>query len=179
MLGRPNAGCTTLLRTLASHPSLLASSSPLHTHGTLRYDSLPSPLPPSSLGDTQYSPESDAHLPTLTVEQTLRFAARCRTPAKAARPPGAASKDGKASREVCEDLMVEVLLTVFGLRGVRGTRVGDEWVRGVSGGQRKRVSIAEVLAMRARVACWDKCVISLYTLRWFIVDIDAYWRWVV
>ena len=54
--------------------------------------------------------------------------------------------------------MVEVLLTIFGLRHVRDVKVGNEWVRGVSGGQRKRVSVAEVLAMRGKIICWDKCV---------------------
>ncbi|KAJ6623061.1 ABC-2 type transporter-domain-containing protein [Mycena sp. CBHHK59/15] len=35
------------------------------------------------------------------------------------------------------------------------TLVGDEFVRGVSGGERKRVSIAEMMATRARVQAWD------------------------
>jgi ATP-binding cassette subfamily G (WHITE) protein 2 (SNQ2) len=33
--------------------------------------------------------------------------------------------------------------------------VGDEYVRGVSGGERKRVSIAETLATKSTVVCWD------------------------
>ncbi|KAJ3938646.1 uncharacterized protein N0V96_011376 [Colletotrichum fioriniae] len=33
--------------------------------------------------------------------------------------------------------------------------VGDEVIRGVSGGERKRVSIAEVMATQAPVQCWD------------------------
>jgi ATP-binding cassette, subfamily G (WHITE), member 2, SNQ2 len=41
---------------------------------------------------------------------------------------------------------------------VRKTKVGDAAIRGVSGGERKRVSIAEALATRARLGCWDKCV---------------------
>ena len=35
------------------------------------------------------------------------------------------------------------------------TLVGDSFVRGVSGGERKRVSIAEMMTTRARVQCWD------------------------
>ncbi|KAJ2976340.1 hypothetical protein NUW54_g11583 [Trametes sanguinea] len=35
------------------------------------------------------------------------------------------------------------------------TYVGDEFVRGVSGGERKRVSIAEMMATRAHVLCFD------------------------
>jgi ATP-binding cassette subfamily G (WHITE) protein 2 (SNQ2) len=48
------------------------------------------------------------------------------------------------------------MFSVFGLNGVRNTIVGDENFRGVSGGEKKRVSIAEMLSARGRVGCWDK-----------------------
>jgi ATP-binding cassette subfamily G (WHITE) protein 2 (SNQ2) len=35
------------------------------------------------------------------------------------------------------------------------TKVGDAYIRGVSGGERKRVSILECLATRGSVFCWD------------------------
>jgi energy-coupling factor transporter ATP-binding protein EcfA2 len=38
---------------------------------------------------------------------------------------------------------------------VSETLVGDEFVRGVSGGERKRVSIAEMMSTGAPVQCWD------------------------
>ena len=50
------------------------------------------------------------------------------------------------SKKELEDELVETLCTVFGLREVRGTKVGNAAIRGVSGGQRKRISIAEALA---------------------------------
>lgn len=34
-------------------------------------------------------------------------------------------------------------------------QVGNEFVRGVSGGERKRVSIIETLCNRSSIACWD------------------------
>lgn len=48
-----------------------------------------------------------------------------------------------------------MLLRMLNISHTRNTLVGDEFVRGVSGGERKRVSIAEMLCTRARVQCWD------------------------
>ena len=46
-------------------------------------------------------------------------------------------------------------MTVFGLSHTRNTKVGNEYIRGVSGGERKRVSIAEMLLAGSPTACWD------------------------
>lgn len=35
------------------------------------------------------------------------------------------------------------------------TKVGNEFIRGVSGGEKKRVSIAEAMITKASVQCWD------------------------
>jgi ATP-binding cassette, subfamily G (WHITE), member 2, SNQ2 len=40
----------------------------------------------------------------------------------------------------------DMLATAFGLRHALKTKVGNDFVRGVSGGERKRVSIAEVVS---------------------------------
>jgi ATP-binding cassette subfamily G (WHITE) protein 2 (SNQ2) len=49
-----------------------------------------------------------------------------------------------------------MLTTLFGLRHAKNTPVGNAAIRGVSGGEKKRVSIAESLATRALISCWDK-----------------------
>lgn len=41
------------------------------------------------------------------------------------------------------------------LRHAKNTPVGDANIRGVSGGEKKRVSIAEALATRCLLGCWD------------------------
>jgi ATP-binding cassette subfamily G (WHITE) protein 2 (SNQ2) len=44
---------------------------------------------------------------------------------------------------------------MFGITHTKYTLVGNEYVRGVSGGERKRVGIAETLATKSTVVCWD------------------------
>jgi len=57
--------------------------------------------------------------------------------------------------------MKDVVLRVFGLTHTENTKVGNDFIRGVSGGERKRVSIAEVVLSGAPVQCWDNCTRGL------------------
>lgn len=74
----------------------------------------------------------DKHFPHLTVGQTLEFAAAVRTPQK--RIQGLA-------RDEWIKYMTKVMMAVFGLSHTYNTKVGDDFVRGVSGGERKRMRI--------------------------------------
>ncbi|KZP27935.1 hypothetical protein FIBSPDRAFT_927900 [Athelia psychrophila] len=57
--------------------------------GTVSYDSItPAELAKHYRGDVTYCPEDDVHFPALTVQQTLDFAAKMRTPAKEQRLDG-------------------------------------------------------------------------------------------
>ena len=98
-------------------------------------------------GDVQYCPEDDVHFPTLTVGETLSFAAKTRTPHHRI--------EGR-TREEYNKLITDIVTTVFGLRHVRDTLVGDAAIRGVSGGEKKRVSISEALVTRSLLNSWDK-----------------------
>jgi ATP-binding cassette subfamily G (WHITE) protein 2 (PDR) len=51
--------------------------------------------------------------------------------------------------------MTQIIMAVFGLSHTYNTRVGDDFIRGVSGGERKRVSIAEMALAHAPIAAWD------------------------
>lgn len=53
------------------------------------------------------------------------------------------------------DTIVQALLKMFGISHTSLTLVGNAFVRGISGGERKRVSIAETLATKSTVVCWD------------------------
>lgn len=74
-----------------------------------------------------YVMQDDLLFPMLTVEETLMYSAEFRL-------PRSYSKERKRAR-------VNVLIDQLGLRQAAGTIVGDEGNRGVSGGERRRVSI--------------------------------------
>jgi len=46
-------------------------------------------------------------------------------------------------------------MAMFGITHTTNTRVGNEFVRGISGGERKRVTIAEATLSGAPLQCWD------------------------
>lgn len=143
VLGSPGSGCTTLLKMIANQRDEYHSVT-----GDVWYDSLsPEELRKYYRGDVTYCPEDDIHFPTLTVEQTIAFAAATRVPQ--------ARIDGM-SRDEYVNFITDVYTTIFGLRHVRDTKVGDAAIRGVSGGEKKRVSIAEAMAQRSLLGAWDK-----------------------
>jgi ATP-binding cassette subfamily G (WHITE) protein 2 (SNQ2) len=45
---------------------------------------------------------------------------------------------------------------VFGLRHAWKTLVGDASIRGISGGEKKRVGISQGLAAKSLINAWDK-----------------------
>jgi ATP-binding cassette, subfamily G (WHITE), member 2, SNQ2 len=143
VLGSPGSGCTTLLKALTNQRSEYHA-----IHGTVSYDSLtPSSIAQHYRGDIQYCPEDDIHFSTLTVEQTIEFAASTRAPQ---------ARIDRKSREDYVRIITNVYATIFGLMHVMHTRVGDQAIRGVSGGEKKRVSISEALATRSLINAWDK-----------------------
>jgi ATP-binding cassette subfamily G (WHITE) protein 2 (SNQ2) len=146
VLGRPGSGCTTLLKTLANLREEYHA-----VEGIIYYDAFsPKDHEKYFRGDVQYCPEEDIHFPTLTVDQTLTFAAKTRTPHV---------RLGYSRTEYTK-VATDILTSIFGLKHVRKTPVGDATIRGISGGEKKRVSIAETLATRSCITAWDKWVIS-------------------
>lgn len=51
--------------------------------------------------------------------------------------------------------MRDVAMAVLGLSHTVDTKLGNDFIRGVSGGERKRVSIAEVMLSQSQLQCWD------------------------
>jgi ATP-binding cassette, subfamily G (WHITE), member 2, PDR len=57
--------------------------------------------------------------------------------------------------------IAQVVMAVFGLSHTYNTKVGNDFVRGVSGGERKRVSIAEMVLAGAPFGAWDNRYVDL------------------
>ncbi|ODQ56128.1 ABC drug exporter AtrF [Saitoella complicata NRRL Y-17804] len=137
VLGRPGAGCSTFLRTIANQRESFAG-----VNGTVEYGGMtPAEIAKRYRGEVNYNPEDDIHFPTLKVRQTLGLALQLKTP--------------KKFRGEVQSIL-EALGKMFGISHTFDTVVGNEYVRGVSGGERKRVSIAETLTTRSAVVCWDQ-----------------------
>ncbi len=56
--------------------------------------------------------------------------------------------------EYCQ-YIARVVMAVFGLSHTYNTKVGNDFIRGVSGGERKRVSIAEMMVAGSPICAWD------------------------
>ncbi|EAT83309.2 hypothetical protein SNOG_09117 [Parastagonospora nodorum SN15] len=133
IMGPSGSGKTTLLNVLARrsvpkstvHQDLYINGTPtsLHTFRAL----------------SSYVEQEDALLGSLTVRETLYFAA------KLALPP---SNDRKAR--------IESLLRAFGLQDQAETLIGTPLRKGVSGGQKRRVSVASQLVGGPRILFLDE-----------------------
>jgi ATP-binding cassette subfamily G (WHITE) protein 2 (SNQ2) len=142
VLGRPGAGCTTLLKMLSNGRSGYA-----HVEGDIHFGSLDHQQARRYKGQIVMNTEGELFFPTLTVGQTIDFATRMKVPFHL--------PEGTATASTFQRRSAEFLLKSMGISHTHDTKVGNEFVRGVSGGERKRVSIIECLSTRGSVFCWD------------------------
>ncbi|GKZ36792.1 hypothetical protein AbraIFM66950_007990 [Aspergillus brasiliensis] len=143
VLGRPGSGCSTFLKSLCGelHGLKLRKSSEIQFNGISMEK-----MHKEFKGEVLYNQEVDKHFPHLTVGQTLEFAAAARAPE---------TRLQGVTRQQYAKYVTQVALTIFGLSHTYNTKVGDDYIRGVSGGERKRVSIAEMALSGAPVGAWD------------------------
>ncbi|CEI98981.1 hypothetical protein RMCBS344292_13076 [Rhizopus microsporus] len=142
VLGRPGAGCTTFLKVIANMRDAYT-----YIGGDVSYGGIaPDVFAKRYRGQVCYNEEEDQHYPTLTTKQTLEFALKTKTPGK--RIPG-------ESKHEFVDRILYLLGSMLGLTKQMNTMVGNAFVRGLSGGERKRLSIAEQMTTRSTINCWD------------------------
>lgn len=143
VLGPPGSGCSTFLKTIAgdTHGFHIDDGSEINYSGIR-----PEEMRSAFRGEAIYTAEVDHHFAHLTVGDTLYFAARARCPKNI--------PEGITRNEYAEHLR-DVTMAMFGISHTKNTRVGDDFVRGVSGGERKRVTIAEAALSYSPLQCWD------------------------
>lgn len=141
VLGRPGAGCSTLLKVLANQRSSFVA-----VDGDVQYGGIPaSEMRKNYASEVIYNGEDDLHFPTLSVAHTMAFALKLRKPKRLKD-----ESDGQFALR-----MTDRILDALNIGHTKNTIVGNAHVRGVSGGERKRMSLAEVLATGPASVCWD------------------------
>ncbi|KAK3316440.1 ABC-2 type transporter-domain-containing protein [Apodospora peruviana] len=141
VLGKPGSGCTTFLKNIANQR---------HGYTNVTGEVLYGPFTAKEFlqyrGEAVYNQEDDLHHATLSVEQTLGFALDVKMPGKL--PAG-------ITKHQFKEKVINTLLKMFNIEHTRHTVVGGHFIRGISGGERKRVSIAEMLITNACILSWD------------------------
>ncbi|KAJ6799220.1 ATPase [Iris pallida] len=120
VLGASGSGKSTLIDALASRIARESLQGSVRLNGEAVDRKLMKSI-------SAYVMQDDLLYPMLTVEETLMFSAEFRL-------PRTLSRSKKKAR-------VQQLIDQLGLRRAAGTIIGDEGHRGVSGGERRRVSI--------------------------------------
>ncbi|KAJ3127424.1 hypothetical protein HK100_009771 [Physocladia obscura] len=140
VIGRPGSGCSSLLRTFSNH-----TRSFKEIRGEIKYAGFSSKeLHEKFRGEIIYAEEGDPHYPSLTVRQTLEFALNC-----------------KVMSPTVREKIIESTLKLYGLVNCQNTVVGDSMLRGVSGGEKKRVSLAEATVIGGSAGIFDGCTKGL------------------
>uniref|UniRef100_A0A7N0TS87 ABC transporter domain-containing protein n=2 Tax=Kalanchoe fedtschenkoi TaxID=63787 RepID=A0A7N0TS87_KALFE len=167
LLGPPGSGKTTLLLALAGKlDKSLKASGEVTYNGHSMNEFVPERT-------AAYISQYDVHIGELTVRETLSFSARCqgvgsrydmlaelsRREKEANIKPDpdvdiymkAAATEGQEA-----SVVTDYILKILGLEICADTLVGDEMLRGISGGQRKRVTTGEMLVGPAKALFMDE-----------------------
>ncbi|XP_020591940.1 ABC transporter G family member 44-like [Phalaenopsis equestris] len=167
LLGPPGSGKTTLLLALARK-----LGSDLKVSGNVTYNghTMDEFVPQRTAA---YISQHDLHLGEMTVRETLSFSARCqgvgnrfdlltellrREKAGNIKPDididvfmKASSIEGKEN-----GMITDYIIKILGLENCADVMVGDEMLRGISGGQKKRVTIGEMIVGPAQALFMDE-----------------------
>ncbi|VUC35730.1 unnamed protein product [Clonostachys rosea] len=138
VLGRPGSGCSTFLKVLSgdTHGIEVGQKSKINYSG-LSYKEMHKHFK----GESIYLAELDTHFAELSLGQTLAFAA--------------STRELKANKQQTSLQNGRDASILFGLQGAFDTKMGNALIRGVSGGEIRRTSIAEALIGGAQFQCWD------------------------
>lgn len=162
LLGPPSSGKTTLLKAIGGR---LTTRSGEIISGDVTYNgkAFEDETDCHIENTIAFIDQLDIHAPRLTVDETFEFAFQCKN--------GGSHVDLMdhiddkhelkvaqtiARRADNERFLVNMILKSLGLSHVKDTFVGDDDVRGVSGGQRRRVTVGEMLLGTSPVLLGDE-----------------------
>ncbi|RVW28720.1 Pleiotropic drug resistance protein 1 [Vitis vinifera] len=168
LLGPPSSGKTTLLLALSGK---LDSS--LKVMGSVTYNGhgMNEFVPQRTAA---YISQLDTHIGEMTVRETLAFSARCqgvgdrygqeidsflvicRHVSRALKKREISKYKADPDMMQKENVITDYTLKILGLEVCADTMVGDEMVRGISGGQRKRVTTGEMLVGPSKALFMDE-----------------------
>ena len=146
LLSPPGGGKTCFLKALAGRLPVSKLQGEIRYNGASQKELAQRGIQLKLLSN--YVDQLDVHLPYLTVRETADFACANSTvvPAMMGDPMLVSEAAGRVDR----------VLKLLSLTNCANTLVGNELVRGVSGGEKKRVTIAEALVSNARLLCMDE-----------------------
>merc|ERR1719461_13542 len=124
VLSGPSSGSRQMLDILSGRAET-AEQSHIYSRGEILLNRLPPG--PFYKRTVALVPKTDNHLAHLTVRETLEFSARMRSPVHA------------TEKEIMDH--VDLVLRWLGMEEVQNTIVGDANIKGISGGQKRRLSI--------------------------------------
>ncbi|KAL0018676.1 hypothetical protein WJX77_002041 [Trebouxia sp. C0004] len=168
LLGPPGAGKSTLLNALAGrlHKGSFNVTGDIFYNGK-GFDEF------RAVHTSSYVDQNDLHQPLLTVKETMNFAARVQGIGHKAEELKELQKREKdqnivpdwevdtllkaAAREgKRENIVTDLIIKLLGLDVCADTLIGSDQIRGVSGGQRKRVTTGELLVSPKKVLFLDE-----------------------
>jgi ABC-type multidrug transport system ATPase subunit len=140
LMGGSGSGKTSLLDLIARRSRNIKKTGSILYNGAVASDAAVRQM-------CGYVQQYDFHLPSLTVRETLLFNANLLM-------PESVSYEQKNRR-------VEKLISLLGLRQCANTRVGGEEIKGVSGGEKRRLSVGCQLILDPSCALLDEVTTGL------------------
>ncbi|KAL3664310.1 hypothetical protein V7S43_010635 [Phytophthora oleae] len=149
VLGQPGSGKSSLMKLLSGR---FPKDKNVSIKGEVTYNGTPAGKLHKRLPQlVSYVPQRDKHYPELTVKETLEFAhAACggELPERVASHLVNGTPDENAealkAAQALSKFHPDVVIQQLGLENCQNTIVGDAMLRGVSGGERKRVTTGEM-----------------------------------
>lgn len=157
VISSPGGGASTLLRVLAGRQ---IPSSGAHS---ILYSGCSLPQLQAEKGASirklaAYCGEDDVHESLLTVSETFKFTHASSNTGSSSMTDAitntTALRTATGGKYSPPDHIS--MLTIMGLKEAASTKIGNALIRGISGGQKRRVSVGEALLTRARVVCLDQ-----------------------